>query len=85
MELMRQSWTDERLDDLRDEVARVRDEVARQGARIDALGSRVDDGFARLDSRIDSLNHTLAYVGAGLVAAFLSFLAALFGLIITQL
>lgn len=75
---MRATWTDERLGDLKDEVMR-------QGERIDALGAKLDDGFARLDSRIDSLTHTLAYVGAGLVAAFLSFLAALLGLIATQL
>lgn len=34
---MRSTWTDERLDDLKDEVVRVKEEVARQGARIDAL------------------------------------------------
>ena len=75
---MRATWSDERLDDLKGEVAR-------QGERIDALGVKVDDGFARLDTRIDSLTHTLLYVGAGLFAAFLSFLAALLGLIITRL
>ena len=78
MEAMRATWTDERLDNLKDEVVR-------QGERIDALGAKVDGGFARLDSRIDSLTHTLAYFGAGLVAAFLTFLAALLGLIVTQL
>lgn len=85
MELTRSTWTDERLDDLKDEVVRTRNEVARQSERIDALGSKFDDGFARLDGRIDSLTHTLAYVGAGLIAAFVGFLAALLGLIATQL
>jgi hypothetical protein len=55
------------------------------GSDLGALGVKLDDGFARLDSRIDALTHRLAYVGAGLVAASLSFLAVLLGLIVTQL
>jgi hypothetical protein len=35
METMRSTWTDSRLDDLKDEVVR-------QGARIDSLSERID-------------------------------------------
>jgi hypothetical protein len=57
---MRATWTDERLDDLRDEVVR-------QGERI------------------DSLTRTIMLVGGGLCAAFVGLLAAMLGLIATQL
>jgi hypothetical protein len=39
MEAMRESWTDERLDDFRGETAR----------RFDMLERRVDEGFNRVD------------------------------------
>lgn len=40
MEAMRQSWSDDRLDDLSE--------------RVDRLSDRVDAGFARLDAKIDA-------------------------------
>jgi hypothetical protein len=57
---MRSTWTDSRLDDLKNEVAT-------QSARIDAL------------------NHTILLVGGGICAAFLGLIAAMVGLIVTQL
>lgn len=70
MEAMRQSWTDERLDD---------------------LSRRMDDGFARVDAdlralnnRFDSFQRTLLQVGAGLGAGLFTIIAALIGLIATQ-
>jgi hypothetical protein len=41
MEAMRQSWTDERMDDL--------------NARVDELGRRMDNGFNRVDADIREL------------------------------
>jgi hypothetical protein len=67
----RQSWTDERLDD---------------------LSRKVDQGFARLDAdmralngRFDSLQRTLIQVGFAFGAALLTLIAAVLGLIGTQL
>lgn len=67
----RQSWTDERLDD---------------------LNRKVDQGFARLDAdmralngRFDSLQRTLIQVGFAFGAALLTLIAAVLGLIGTQL
>ncbi|MBS1880270.1 MAG: hypothetical protein JST31_12200 [Actinobacteria bacterium] len=74
MEAMRATWTDERLDDLRDEVVR-------QGGRIDAMGARID----AMGGRIDKLTHAIVVVGGSLLAAFIAFTAALLGLIITRL
>ncbi len=46
--------------------------------RVGELGNRVDAGFTRIDSRIDALQHTILRVGGAL-------LAAVIGLIATQL
>ncbi len=68
---MRSTWTDSRLDDLND--------------RVKGLDEKVDAGFVRLDDRIDRLQHTIMVVGGGLFAAFVAFLAAIIGLIVTLL
>lgn len=71
MEAMREAWTDARLDDL--------------NTRVDRLSARVDRGFDRVDAelrglngRFDALQRTMLQVGGGVIAA-------LVGLIATQL
>ena len=85
---MRSTWTDERLDDLKDEVVRTRDEVARQGARIDKVGERMDALGERMDAlgeRMDTLNHTVLVLSSRLFAGFIAVTVAIVGLIATQL
>jgi hypothetical protein len=67
MEAMRSTWTDSRLDDLKDQVSEI-------SSRLDVLGNR-----------IDRLQHTILVVGGGLFAAFVAVLAAIIGLIATQI
>ncbi len=74
METMRSTWTDSRLDDLNDRVSGIAEDVRRQSDRIDKMGER-----------IDALQHTIFIVGGGLFAAFVAFLAAVLGLIVTLL
>jgi hypothetical protein len=50
MEAMRQSWSDDRLDDLN---KRVDEGFTRVDARFAHLEKRVDAGFNRLDAKID--------------------------------
>jgi hypothetical protein len=50
-------------------------------SRLDDLNERVTG----LSNRIDALQHTILIVGGGLVAAFVVVLAAIIGLIATQL
>jgi hypothetical protein len=89
MEAMRQSWTDERLDDLNRnvdrrfaEVDRRFDEVDRRFDRVDERFDRVDDEFremrVEMNARFDSLQRTMLQM-SGLVVA------ALIGVIATQL
>jgi len=71
MEAMRQSWTDERLDDL--------------AQRMDNGFVRVDADLRALNAGFDALQRTLLQVAAGLGAGLLTVIAALLGLIATQL
>jgi len=68
---MRSSWTDSRLDEFKDQV----------NANLKELGQRVD----HQSQRIDTLQHTILIVGGGLFAAFVAVLAAIIGLITTQI
>ena len=57
-------------------------------SRLDDLNKRVGEIANRLDSlgsRIDSLQHTILLVGGGMFAAFVAVLAAIIGLIATQI
>jgi hypothetical protein len=55
---VRESWTDERLDDFRDEVNR----------RFD----RVDHELNRVNGRLDALNRTLLQIGGGVIATMIA-------------
>ena len=71
----RESWTDERLDDLARRMdtgfaelsARIDRQGAALGARIDRQGERIDG----LGDRIDALQRTLLQIGGGLIASIL--------------
>jgi hypothetical protein len=57
-------------------------------ARIDDLNGRVGEIAEEVrhqSGRIDALQHTIVVVGGGLFAAFVAFLVAMVGLIITLL
>ncbi len=94
---MRESWTDERLDDLKEGVSDLGRRVdagfaeGRREIRQEAASIRkemkegfqaVDARFNSVDARFDALQRTIIQVGGGMAAAFF---AALIGLIATQL
>lgn len=75
MEPTRQTWTDERLDDL---SSRVDTGFERVDARFNAMEDRfnaIDARFnaldARLDARFDSLQRLIVQVGGGMIASVL--------------
>lgn len=72
---MRESWTDARLDDFREETARRFDKVDR---RFDTLERRMDSRFDRIDVRFDAMQRTMILFCGGIITA-------LIGLIATQL
>ncbi len=72
---MRESWTDDRLDDF----ARNTDR------RFDSLERRMDAGFSEINARLDALQHILFQAAVGLLVAFIGLFGALLALIATQL
>jgi hypothetical protein len=81
MEAMRESWTDARLDDFREDVGRRFDEVDKRfdkvDERFDRVDKRMEDGFARLNDRLDGLHHLLFRAAVALIVGLLGALVAL--------
>jgi hypothetical protein len=67
---MRESWTDERLDDFRDEVYR----------RFD----KVESELQRVNDRLDDVQRSMVHGIVVITGAILASNAAMIGLIITQ-
>jgi len=71
MEAMRQSWTDERLDDFRGEVNRRFDKVEGDMA---VLRADIKSDFNLLHTRFDSLQRSLLQTSVVLIVALLGML-----------
>jgi phage-related minor tail protein len=96
MQTMRESWTDERLDDLNMKVDRGFEQVDRRFEQVDRRFEGVDEefkavrremkeGFDAVTGRIDSLQQTMVHGVIALCIAILAGFAAITGLIATQL
>jgi hypothetical protein len=72
---VRESWTDERLDDFAKHVDQRFDKV---DSEMDRRFDKVDHELHRINDRLDALYRGLFQVGAGIVVA-------LIGIIVTQL
>jgi len=85
MEAMRNSWTDDRLDDFAGQVWRRFDEVDRRfgevTVRLDRLEGRMEAGLDRINARIDQLHRAIWILGGGAVVTFVVGFA---GIIATQ-
>lgn len=83
MEAMRQSWTDDRLDDFRGEVNRRFDEMAadvnRRFDEVDKRLEKVDGRLNGLDGRFDALQRTLVLTGGGIIATLIAGILSLIG------
>jgi len=92
MEAVRQSWTDDRLDEFGkrvderfDRVDRRFDEVDRRFDRVDKRFDRMEAGFNRIDARLDGMQRATAHGVIALSAAMVAGFAGVMGLIATQL
>ena len=76
MAVMRESWTDGRLDNFKERVEQRFDEVNRRFDRLEGkverLETKVDQGFARMDARIDSLTKAIMFGSVGLSSAMVA-------------
>ncbi len=88
MEAMRESWTDERLDDFRAETARRLDGIDARLEKIDArfekidarferMEAKFDKKFDRLEARMDDLYRATLFLGGGAVVTFVVGFASL--------
>ena len=68
METMRESWTDERLDDFAAHVDRRFDEVDRRFDEVDRRFEEVDRRFDRVDHRLDKVDSHLERIDGRLDA-----------------
>jgi ABC-type transporter Mla subunit MlaD len=66
---------DGRLDELSTRVGYLGGRVDEMSNRIDDLSERVDRGFARVDARFDALQRTLLQLGGVMIAALLGLIA----------
>jgi hypothetical protein len=82
MHLMRETWTDARLDDFRADVDRRFDKVDRHFDKVEGeireLRSEMKDGF-------ESVHRTMVHGVVALSASFIAGFAAIVGLVATQL
>jgi hypothetical protein len=78
MQTMRESWTDARLDDLNDKVDRGFERMDARFDRTDEKFDRINDKFDRINERFEALHRLLVQGGVVIIAA-------LIGLIATQL
>jgi len=69
MQMMRQSWTDERLDDFRAEVNRRFDKVE---GEIRDLRLEVRAGFQKIDERFERMYRLILTLGGAFIAAAIS-------------
>jgi hypothetical protein len=66
---------DGRLDELSGRVGYLSGRVDEMSKRIDDLSERVDRGFAQVDARFNALQRTLLQLGGVLIAALLGLIA----------
>lgn len=76
MEAMRQSWTDDRLDDFRGEVNRRFDEVDRRFDEVDKRFDKVETELHRVNDRLDSLSKMLIFAAIAFTSATMAGWAA---------
>jgi hypothetical protein len=69
---MREAWTDERLDDFRDEVNR----------RFDKVDADIRDMRGEMNGRFDSLQRTLLQIAGGTIGTLI---AGIVAIVVTQL
>jgi archaellum component FlaC len=81
---MRESWTDERLDDFRGEVNRRFDDVDRRFGEVNRRFDKVDTELNRVNDRLDGLHKILSLAFIAYTSATLAGYGAMIALIVTR-
>jgi hypothetical protein len=82
MQTMRESWTDERLDDLND---RVSEGFRQVDARFERVEGEIKDLRKEMNARFDSMRRSMMQAVIALSVGMLAGFGGLAGLIATQL
>jgi hypothetical protein len=82
MHVMRESWTDARLDDFRGEVDRRFNEVDR---RLESVEAEIKDLRSEMKSGFEAVNKTMINGVLILSGSYIAGFAALVGLVATQI
>ncbi|HXR61253.1 MAG TPA: hypothetical protein VN732_08010 [Solirubrobacterales bacterium] len=81
--MAREAWTDERLDDLKENVNQRFDEVDKRFDRLDKRFDRVEAdlkaGFAEVNRRFDAIQRTIIVCFSGMTASIVG------AILVTQL
>jgi hypothetical protein len=84
---MRESWTDERLDDFRSDMNRRFGEVGRRfdevGGRFDRVEARMDTGFGKCEAELHRINDRLDGLSKAMVFGCLVMSSSMLGGLIT--
>lgn len=82
MEAVRESWTDERMDDLKEQVV---EQGRRVEARFESLETRMEARFESLETRIDSSQRTMVQLFGIMFATFVGLISAQTALLLALL
>jgi hypothetical protein len=85
--MARETWTDERLDDLRadmnKEFGRVDSDLRELRAEMRQMRADMKEGFDRMDARFDALQRTMIISLAGIAGSIAA--SVIGGIVVTQL
>jgi len=81
---MRESWTDERMDDFRDDVNRRFEEVDRRFDAVDKRFDKVDGELHRINDRLDGLSKALVFASLTLGSSTIAGWAAVIAFLLTR-
>jgi DNA anti-recombination protein RmuC len=82
--MMRESWTDERLDDFAKHVDQRFDEVGRRFGEVDKRFDKVDHELHRINDRLDAMHKVMLQAFVAMFGSTLVGFLALASLILTQ-
>jgi tetrahydromethanopterin S-methyltransferase subunit G len=82
---VRESWTDERLDDFKERVDQRFDEVDRRFDDVDKRFDKVDARLDRIDGRLDSMGRAFVFGAIAMSSTMVAGFGAMVAVIATKL
>jgi hypothetical protein len=80
--MAREAWTDERLDDFKENVNQRFDQVDKRFDQVDKRFEQVDTRLAAIDARLDGMQRTMLI---GIFAVLASIWASVIGVVLAAL